>query len=92
MNWNSVLAEDNYTCRILFFASAAEALGLRETTISVDSGSTVADVVGHVAKTSPALALIQQTCAFAINETLVQADTVITDGCTIAVLPPVSGG
>ena len=86
------MAEDKYTCTILFFASAAEAFGLRETTISVDSGSTLADVIAHIAKMSPALASIQQTCAFAINETLVQSDTVITDGCTIAVLPPGSGG
>jgi len=85
------LVEDKLKCKILFFAQAAEAVGERERTVSIESGSTIADVFEHIANTCPALVLLQQTCAFAIDEKLVQADTEVTDGCTVAVLPPVRG-
>lgn len=86
------MAEGKCTCTILFFASAAEAVGLREKTVLFENGSTLGDVIEHLVDMFPALASIQQTCAFALNEMLVQPDTEISDGCTIAVLPPVSGG
>jgi len=86
------LAEDKLTCKILFFASAAEAAGHREQAVEVSVGATVADVFLEVSKESQSLAALQHICAFAIDEQLVQSDTEVTDGCTIAVLPPVSGG
>ena len=91
-NWSNVLAEDKLSCKVLFFAAAAEAVGEREQTITVGIGSTVADVFDHFASMHTALTSLQQTCAFAIDEKLVHIDTEVTDGCTMAVLPPVSGG
>ena len=86
------MAEDKVTCKILFFAAAAEASGQREKIVEVSVGATVADVFASLSAESPTLHSLRKYCAFAIDEKVVQADTVVTNGCTIAVLPPVSGG
>jgi molybdopterin converting factor subunit 1 len=86
------LAEDKVTCKILFFAAAAEASGQREKIVEASVGATVADVFASLSAESPTLHSLRKYCAFAIDEKVVQADTVVTNGCTIAVLPPVSGG
>ncbi|MBC8202525.1 MAG: molybdopterin converting factor subunit 1 [Planctomycetes bacterium] len=86
------MAENNITCKVLFFASAAEATGQREQTVEVALGATVAELFAILSSESPALQQLQKICAFAIEEKLVHADTEITESCTIAVLPPVSGG
>ncbi|MBC8522509.1 MoaD/ThiS family protein [PVC group bacterium] len=86
------MADGKVTCTILFFASASEAAGERERLVSLDEGSTVADVFAKVSQDCQPLAALKSSCAFAIDEKIVQGDTEITDGCTVAVLPPVSGG
>jgi molybdopterin converting factor small subunit len=74
---------------VLFFAAAAEAVGKRQQIVTLERGATIADVVAEI---HPSLAALQYACAFAIDEKLMPIDTKLTDGCTIAVLPPVSGG
>ena len=86
------MADGNVTCTLLFFAAAAEAVGERRMTITLSENSTVADVFAKVSKECQPLADLQTICAFAIDEELVQGETAVSDGCTIAVLPPVSGG
>jgi molybdopterin converting factor subunit 1 len=86
------LEEDKLTCKILFFAAAADAAGQREQTVSIERGSTIADVFAKLSAKSPTLHKLERTCAFALDEKLVHADTEVTNGCTVALLPPVSGG
>jgi molybdopterin converting factor subunit 1 len=86
------LVDDDVTCTMLFFAAAADAMDSRDQTLTIPMGSTVGDAFETVSKECHALASLQSICAFAIDEQLVQASTKVTDGCTIAVLPPVSGG
>ena len=74
---------------MLFFAAAAEAVGKRQQIVTLERGATIADVVAEI---HPSLAALQHACAFAIDERLVQGSEEVIDGCTIAVLPPVSGG
>ena len=84
------MADDKLTCTVLFFAAAADAAGKRQMEITLDRGATVRDVIESCA--NEALESLCKVCAFAIDEKLMPIDTKLTDGCTIAVLPPVSGG
>ena len=77
---------------MLFFAAAAEAAGRRDQTLTIPAGSTVAQAFESVTQDCHALETLQSICAFAIDERLVQGSEEVIDGCTIAVLPPVSGG
>jgi len=84
------LADDKLTCTVLFFAAAAEAAGERQVRITLEKGATVRDAFEACA--NDALRSLSEICAFAMDETIVQDDAEVADGCTIAVLPPVSGG
>ena len=84
------MADDKLTCTVLFFAAAADAAGKRQMEITLDRGATVRDVIELCA--NEALESLCKVCAFAIDESIVQEEAEVTDGCTIAVLPPVSGG
>lgn len=77
---------------MLFFAAAAEATGWREQTLTIPAGSTIAEAVESVTQDCHSFNTIQSICAFALDERLVQGTEEVVDGCTIAVLPPVSGG
>jgi molybdopterin converting factor small subunit len=55
-------------------------------------GSQVRDVAAQLAGRDARLANITSHCRFAVDEEYASLDTEVTDGCTIAVLPPMSGG
>ena len=84
------MADDKLTCRVLFFAAAADAAGKRQCEITIEHGATVQDVFESCA--NDALLSLREICAFAMDEAIVPKEVEVTDGCTIAVLPPVSGG
>ncbi|MDP7008965.1 MAG: molybdopterin converting factor subunit 1 [Phycisphaerales bacterium] len=86
------MEESNIQCTVLFFAAAAEATGERELQLSLPFGSTVADAFEELVRSCSSLQKLQQSCALAVDEKIVPMDTSLTDGCTIAILPPVSGG
>jgi molybdopterin synthase sulfur carrier subunit len=81
------------TVRTLYFAAIAEALGVREESLTLpDSVETVGDFSKWLAASRAALKGRLETVRFALNESFADASTRIRDGDVIAVIPPVSGG
>ena len=86
------MAGDKLTCRILLFAAAADAVGCRETSLSLPIDATAGDVFSAIASTHEAFAEIKNQCAVAFDHQRCSNSTRLSDGCTVAILPPVSGG
>jgi molybdopterin converting factor subunit 1 len=78
--------------RLLAFASAGDALGTTETEVELPEGSTVADLRAALDRDHPQLAPLWPRLAVAVDGRVVRADEPLTDGCEVALLPPVSGG
>jgi len=78
---------------VLYFASAREFAGTPEVRLTLsDDIRTIEDFSAHLERTVAGLAGRLGSVRFAINETFVSSDTLISDGDVIAVIPPVSGG
>ncbi len=86
------MAEGDLKCTVLFFAVASQAMGCRKKDISMQHGSTVGNVFDSLSNACEELAALAPICAFALDGQLTSRNTTIHDGCTIAILPPVSGG
>ena len=74
---------------VRFWAGVKEAAGQAELRVE---GDTVAIVRDAIAAACPAIAEQLPSCRFAVNDEFVPDETVITDGATVDVIPPVSGG
>ena len=78
--------------RVLGFATAGEALGAGEIAIEMPAGSRVEDLRRRLDADHPGLAPLWPRLAVAVDGELAAAATLLTDGCEVALLPPVSGG
>ncbi len=79
-------------CHVLFFAQLAEAIGSDRLTIELPEGATVADALAVLSKAHEAIATTANAIAVAVNEQYSATTAVLSDGDTIALIPPVSGG
>ncbi|MCH8345114.1 MAG: molybdopterin converting factor subunit 1 [Planctomycetes bacterium] len=79
-------------CEVLLFAHLAEALAADRLTIELPAGATVADALAKVANDHEAIASVRSTLAVAVNERYCSPSRALSDGDTIALIPPVSGG
>ena len=79
-------------CNVLFFAGAAEAVGCREIQLTIPIGTTARDAFDIIARDHEQFTSFKDCCAVAINLQICSIDTVLQEGCTLAFLPPVSGG
>jgi sulfur-carrier protein len=78
---------------IKFFATYRQATGLAQTDCTVAEAATVADLIGQLEQTYPALQGALQTQALvAVNEQYARREQPLQPRDTIAVFPPVSGG
>jgi molybdopterin converting factor subunit 1 len=78
--------------RVLLFAAAREKAGTDALELDVEDGATVATLLARLGVTHPDLGPVLPACRTAVDEAFASAATPLTDGCTVAVLPPVSGG
>lgn len=78
--------------RIVAFASAADAIGSGELSVEMPAGSTLADLKEHLESRFPELARHWPRLAVAVNGELARAETELSPGVEVALLPPVSGG
>ncbi len=79
-------------CTVLLFAQLAEDLGKNQVTLEVADGATLADALAALADEHEAIATMRSTLAMAVNEQYCASTTVLKDGDTVALIPPVSGG
>lgn len=78
--------------RLLAFASVAEAIGGGERALELADGSTVADLRRILEERHSELGPLWERLAVAIDGEISRPDRLLSDGCEVALLPPVSGG
>ena len=79
-------------CDVLLFAQLAEAIGSDRLSIDLPEGATVVDALALLSKDHEAIATTADAVAVAVNEQYCGPTAVLSDGDTIAIIPPVSGG
>jgi molybdopterin converting factor subunit 1 len=79
-------------CQVLLFAQLREAIGRDRIVIELPLRATVADALNTLAEKHKAIAASRGRIAVAVNEAYAPVSTVLHEGCTIALIPPVSGG
>jgi len=63
-----------------------------ETDVDVADGATVDALFSQLAADHPGLGDVLHACRAAVDEEFTPRATVLVDGQTVAILPPVSGG
>ncbi len=79
-------------CGVLLFAQLAETVGANRLTLDLQDGSTVSDALDALSDQHPGIAEARPILAVAVNERYCTQAAALTDGDTIALIPPVSGG
>jgi molybdopterin synthase catalytic subunit len=77
---------------VLAFASAAEAIGSGESVVELPEGSSLVDLRRDLESRHPELTPIWGRLAIAVEGEFAGDEASLSDGCEVALLPPVSGG
>ena len=78
--------------RVLFFASLADATGIRETSIEASEFPDVESIFNHFARKYPSLENYRSSALFALNSDFTHPGSAVRSGDEVAFFPPVSGG
>jgi molybdopterin synthase sulfur carrier subunit len=78
--------------RMRYFASLREITGLREETLNIEEGTSVASVRSLLLKRYPVLESALERAVCAINHQYVTPETALKEGDEIVFIPPVGGG
>ena len=79
-------------CTVLAFAQLAEKLGTDRVSLELPAGSTVAAALDALAADHAPIAQLRTILAVAVNDCYCNTSTMLNDGDTLALIPPVSGG
>ena len=77
---------------VLLFGHYREIAGGEPIELEVPEGETVRSLANRLSEAYPKLSGIETYCRFALNEEYATLDAILTEGDTVAVLPPMSGG
>ena len=77
---------------VRLFALYRERLKMSELTLMVPEGSTVRDLVSHLAQEHPNIGPLLEHTAIAVNEVYAENTQILAESDELALLPPVSGG
>lgn len=80
------------TVRVLFFSILKDLTGTDEVRWDCGSGETVRGLLKGLYARWPELAEWDSSVLVAIDQAYVKRDAALTDGCEVAVMPPVQGG
>ena len=78
--------------RVLYFGIVRERIGLREESVELGAGSTVAELAAILSAKHGNLAAGVSALKLAVNLEYVDSHAELHDGDEVAVIPPVSGG
>jgi molybdopterin synthase catalytic subunit len=78
--------------RVLYFAVFRERIGRDEEDLDVPVGATVADAIAALAGKHGAVAQLRGKFRVAVDQEFSDDAQVLTDGCELALIPPVAGG
>ena len=80
-----------WTMKVLYFASLRDRLGRSEDETALDAKISIKAFLGkHLG--ADFSGIVSGKYLFAVNEEIVPVETELTDGDTLAVFPPFSGG
>ncbi len=77
---------------VLWFANTAELAGGKEQSVEIADDATVGDLRTQLGDGNKRLAEAIAASRIAVNEDFADDETVLSDGDTVAMIPPVSGG
>ncbi len=80
------------TVTVHLFGHYTDVLGGVPVEVTLPKGATVRDVAALLAGRDARLETLVQYCRFAVDEEYATLDAPLLDGCTVAALPPMSGG
>ncbi len=78
--------------RILYFASVAERLGMREEVYPLPVSLSIEGLKRFLSEKHPLLKEPLQHCRIALNQEFVEGNPMLRPGDEVAIIPPVSGG
>ncbi len=87
-----VVDDRDMQVRVRFFAAHREATGQSAYEADVPAGARARDVWRVLVERFPTLDGHASGTAYAVNQTVVPADTVLSEGDELALLPPMAGG
>jgi MoaE-MoaD fusion protein len=79
-------------CEVLLFAQLRETLGRSAMTIELPDGATAGDALEALGAAYEPIARSRASLAVALDGAYASLASPLRDGCTIALIPPVSGG
>jgi molybdopterin converting factor subunit 1 len=79
-------------CTVLFFAQARDLAGVEKAILDLPEPATVDDAMRLLIDRLPSLAPLCARLAVAVDEHYAGLGNPLHEGCTIALIPPVSGG
>lgn len=77
--------------RVLYFAGARDRTGTSSEELAL-GGKSVSEALVLLAQKHARLAEVLPMCRVAVNQSFTAKDHVLTDGCELALIPPVAGG
>ncbi len=80
------------TIRVLFFATLADAAGVRVSEVDASRCPDAASIFDHFARDYPRLEAHRKSLLCAVNSKFARIDAPVRDGDEVAFFPPVSGG
>lgn len=80
------------TLSVLFFGGARDAVGQEEVELSINPGSTAAQVFEQLVRAHPELQRFGKSLLLAVNQEYADPKREVRDGDELAIFPPVSGG
>ncbi len=79
-------------CTVLLFAQLAESIGSDRLTIELTDGATIEDALQELGSQHEIIASMRDSLAVAVDDRYCKRTTTLSDGDTLALIPPVSGG
>ena len=89
---NSPATENAICITLKLIAIYQETLGVPEKTLTLPAGTTVEEVLNQIIQENPTLTKWRELTRFGLNLQFVVADTTLSDGDELVLIPPVSGG
>lgn len=86
------MSENLISLTVKLFAAYQEAYGVTEINLEMPSGSPVAAVLDYIVDQHPELEKWRSVTRFGVNLQFVPADTPLSEGDEVVLIPPVSGG
>lgn len=86
------MSENLISLTVKLFAAYQEAYGLTEINLEMPAGSPVGAVLDYIVDSHPELEKWRTVTRFGVNLQFVPADTPLSEGDEVVLIPPVSGG